>query len=439
MSVTELDSTLHAIAGDPRQPGDDRTTSIIDRVDQATSLLAGLDVSSCDQRELGALATALRRTRSQVLRVELALADRSKAFFDAGQGQDPITLLGGAGGRSSRGAKQLLRHAEILRRFPHVAAVLAAGEFSEAHLDALILARRRIDPALRDAFDALDARLAKAAVRRSVDEFRQELTMIVRNIEADHRVGRDLQQRRSIRLGRWIDAVTGMYCLRGQFDPETGNRIFASVDTEIDALRAAGTTRLVPGDDPNDPLAAEPEFLAAHALARLISSGHGAIRPGVPEVVVLTDYQTMSRGPHPDTVAEYHDGTPVEPTTIARLCCDAIIRAVTLSADGTEVLAMGRTRRTATLAQRRALRAIYRGCAIDGCDTRFDWCQIHHVNVWIPEGLTDLDNLAPLCNRHHHQVHEGRWHLHLAPDRTLTLSRPDGTPYQTMRPPGLTP
>ncbi|HZY09078.1 MAG TPA: HNH endonuclease, partial [Ilumatobacteraceae bacterium] len=44
----------------------------------------------------------------------------------------------------------------------------------------------------------------------------------------------------------------------------------------------------------------------------------------------------------------------------------------------------------------------------------------------LQQGLTDIDNLVPLCGRHHHLVHEGSWKLHLAADRTLTITRPDG-------------
>ena len=35
-------------------------------------------------------------------------------------------------------------------------------------------------------------------------------------------------------------------------------------------------------------------------------------------------------------------------------------------------------------------------------------------------------NLLPVCNRHHHLVHEGGLQLHLAADRTLTITRSDG-------------
>ena len=31
----------------------------------------------------------------------------------------------------------------------------------------------------------------------------------------------------------------------------------------------------------------------------------------------------------------------------------------------------------------------------------------------------------PLCNEHHHLVHDAGWHLSLQPDRTITLQRPD--------------
>ena len=64
--------------------------------------------------------------------------------------------------------------------------------------------------------------------------------------------------------------------------------------------------------------------------------------------------------------------------------------------------------------------AQYRG------EVPFEHCQIHHVTWYTLGGLTDLENLLPVCNRHHHLVHEGGWQLHLAADRTLTITRPDG-------------
>jgi hypothetical protein len=99
---------------------------------------------------------------------------------------------------------------------------------------------------------------------------------------------------------------------------------------------------------------------------------------------------------------------------------------IVLNGDGVPV-DVGRARRLATRAQRKALRAMYATCAFEGCDVPFDRCQPHHVDPWEHGGATDLDNLIPVCHRHHHLVHEGRWRIELDPTRrTLTITRPDG-------------
>ena len=96
----------------------------------------------------------------------------------------------------------------------------------------------------------------------------------------------------------------------------------------------------------------------------------------------------------------------VEPATAQRLACDAttLLGAVTNAAG--EVLALGRTRRLVSRAQRRAL-AIRDGmCRYPGCaQTRH--LDAHHVVPWAAGGATDLENLILLCRFHHTAVHEG--------------------------------
>jgi hypothetical protein len=110
--------------------------------------------------------------------------------------------------------------------------------------------------------------------------------------------------------------------------------------------------------------------------------------------------------------------------TVRRWACLGTITPVVVAADGVR-LYLGRETRLANRAQRRALRVLYRTCAL--CDVPFEHTQAHHVS-WYGRhhGLTDIDNLLPLCSQHHHLVHEGGWQLHLAPDRTLTITRPGG-------------
>jgi hypothetical protein len=39
-----------------------------------------------------------------------------------------------------------------------------------------------------------------------------------------------------------------------------------------------------------------------------------------------------------------------------------------------------------------------------------------------------------VCSRHHHALHEGGWKIAMHPDRSLTITYPDGT-IQTTGPP----
>lgn len=115
-------------------------------------------------------------------------------------------------------------------------------------------------------------------------------------------------------------------------------------------------------------------------------------------------------------------GLPVE--TVRRWACIGSVTPVVVGAEGVRLF-LGRETRLASRDQRRALRVLYRTCAL--CDVPFEHTQMHHVS-WFGRhgGATDIGNLLPLCNRHHHLVHEGGWQLVLHPDRRLTVTMPDG-------------
>ncbi len=123
-------------------------------------------------------------------------------------------------------------------------------------------------------------------------------------------------------------------------------------------------------------------------------------------------------------VCELVDGTPVHPVTLGRLLCGARLHRLVVGAVG-EVLDAGRDIRYANRAQRRALRFRHAGhCAFPGCDAPDAWCEAHHIEQWEHGGLTDMDDLIPLCRFHHHLVHEGGWVLAVTPDGTVTVDRP---------------
>ena len=87
--------------------------------------------------------------------------------------------------------------------------------------------------------------------------------------------------------------------------------------------------------------------------------------------------------------------------------------------------------RLANRDQRRALRALYRTCAIPSCQTPFHRTEIHHVDPYEHSRNSNIDNLIPICCHHHDTLHQQHWQLHLAPDRTLTITLPDHTTMTT--------
>jgi len=140
----------------------------------------------------------------------------------------------------------------------------------------------------------------------------------------------------------------------------------------------------------------------------------------------IVDVDTLLRGLHGNTVAQTWAGDDHDPLALGRLACDADWFGMRLGPKG--LTPLGATRRTATRTQRLALRALYRGCPLDG--TPFDQCEVHHIVPYTCGGATDIDNLVPLSMAWHHRIHDSGWHLAMAPDRALSIERPDGTLYR---------
>ena len=83
-----------------------------------------------------------------------------------------------------------------------------------------------------------------------------------------------------------------------------------------------------------------------------------------------------------------------------------------LGEPGRHVLDVGHSYRTAPPKIRHALNVRDGGCAVPGCDVDPSRCEAHPITYWEHGGETSIANMVLLCSRHHHQVHEGRWHIH---------------------------
>jgi hypothetical protein len=152
-----------------------------------------------------------------------------------------------------------------------------------------------------------------------------------------------------------------------------------------------------------------------------------------PTILAVTDIEHLWDQLQVRGWCQLSDGTKLTARQLRRLACQADLIPMVLDTDGT-VLDMGRRARLATYDQRLALRVMHHSCAVKGCDIRFDWCEIHHLRPWDNQGLTNLDNLVPLCTYHHHLIHD---FCPASPEEVqpvLRLSQRRGKPENQPRP-----
>jgi hypothetical protein len=120
-----------------------------------------------------------------------------------------------------------------------------------------------------------------------------------------------------------------------------------------------------------------------------------------------------------DTCGITTNGATLAAETLRRLACDADILPTVLGGQS-EVLDLGRSRRTATTAQRRCLEARDGGCF--NCGAPAARCHVHHVDEWSADhGATDIDLLVLACRDCHILVHEGHHTLIRGPDGRWAL------------------
>ncbi|MBA3803948.1 MAG: HNH endonuclease [Acidimicrobiia bacterium] len=380
----------------------------------ALDVLATTDVGSCDRGALDVVLAEWRAVRSFTDVFEVRIARRARELAGEGRSERPEGILRDGGRRSTRDAKAAADREAVCDEMPIFEAALSDGDVSTGHLDAVATATKGLDDDQRTAFGDAAPDLAANAAEESVEDFARRCRELARRVQADQGVAEFEAQRKSCRMRRRLDRDTGMYHFHLEVDPVTGSTVSTAYLAHLASVRARHRD-----DDMTH------ERLAAMAMVELIT-GARAVDRRVPDITVLIDLDTYLHGLNEHSICETEEGVPIPPSTVRRLCCDADIGRAILNAKG-ELLDLGRSQRTANRAQRRALKAMYRTCGHPDCQVLFGDCQIHHVIWWERFGLTDLDNLIPLCSRHHHMVHEGGWTLTLNPDRTITLHRPDGT------------
>lgn len=327
------------------------------------------------------------------------------------------------------------RRADAVDALPGFRAALAGGLITPTHVDRLAHALRRLTPPQRSALARLEPVLLHAAAHATATGFAREVnrhaTRIIHATPApdgtDPEAERLARQRAQVRLVRWTDRDTGMVLYRLALDPLAATALDRRISGRTEALFHGGTR---PEGCPADAIERQ-QFLDAHALLDLTTRPAAG---GTAEVIVVVDH--TAPGPEPD-VDWGHPDIHLPSSALDELLSrpgtrvhEVVVRnGVVIIAPG--ALDLGRSTRLANRHQRRALRALYRTCAVPGCDVGFDRCVVHHLRWWRHGGATDLQNLLPLCTRHHTAVHHLGWQLHLDARRRLTVVRPHAPPHTT--------
>lgn len=323
-------------------------------------------------------------------------------------------------GLSPGTAREHVRVARALTALPATAATFAAGRLSYAKVRAVTrVAERDTEPALLE----LARELTASQLERVVREWRRADAVDDATVAARQR------------FDSWWDD-DGMLHVRMCLAPEEGAEFLAGVDSLAErtarreraaAARAGGEPDAVPEDD--EPVRARDRSTARRcaAVAQLASAAADADRragdPPRREVVVHADVAVLADDAAAGR-AHLENGPALHPAQVRRMLCEATV--VTMLERGRDPLAVGRARRFATRAQRRALHRRDRGCARPGCaETRIERLHAHHMRHWLFGGATDVANMVLLCDVDHGLAHD----LDLGMSRRsgqLVVTTPDG-------------
>ena len=283
---------------------------------------------------------------------------------------------------------------------PHLTASLCEGEISLDKLRTLIGV----------ATPETDRELRKQAKACSVREL-AELARAERGPALERRAEKDYELR-SLRFNDQFRTLTA------QLPPENYVETKSCLEARARELRSDGET---PWD----------QRLCDAFLQTIRSSSGGGPDGGgggggyfVVAHVPLTALVDESSGEVTELAGDLERGELISCETVRRIACDATL-TIGVDDDDGHTMYEGRTRRDPTGAQRREVWRRDRHCRFPGC-TNQTFTNVHHVVPWRPNGLTDLNNLALLCEHHHHRVHSMQWQLSGDANKVLTFVGPTG-------------
>jgi hypothetical protein len=364
--------------------------------------LAALDVSELCDSELRLAHVELRQMIDRLEAVDArVLAAVHQRMIHLGDGAPSAAAWSQAQtGQRLSDARALLQSGLACGSLPLTAKAWAQGEISTSSARAICSGRKA---GYEDIYASMEADLVEYAASR---DFRR-LDAMIRHYQSrvDALKGRQPSDRNHLHHSR----VGNRWALGGNLDDFDGSVI----DT---ALNAAS-------DKPSDGDTRSLAKRRADAMVRIcrffLDHAELPVEGGeVPHVSVVLRWDGTSAG-----ITAMEPDLAITPADISQLLCESSLSRVIIGPDSIP-LDVGRATRHPSKALRRALSIRDQGCRFPGCDRRASWCHSHHVEPWLPDGETKLDNLVLLCSFHHHLVHKPGW-LDTFDGMTYSVTNPD--------------
>ncbi len=389
--------------------------------------LERFDIASASAVELRRALGHAASLRSWLEACETRMLNQLQRLTDDAAGQ-----FADVTGVSSKQARARFKRAGALSQLPATLDALTTGAITPEHADTMVAAVAN-NPAVAPDIRSNEASLLDDC--GTVDQLTTRLREFVTANDGDPNA-KAMRQRQRRKGSFWV-GEDDMECSRFDLPPVEGAEVKQAIVDEAKRLwRQQNNANHDPGDSYVERHHAH---YLADALVSLIRKATGRAESGatgssgggrqtgfggigvvaVHAVGAITD-TLEARGV--DT--RLADGTPLPVETLRRLACMHGIMPGLVDDFGA-MLYLGRRVRLATPAQRLVLQTMYPGCSL--CGTDWSWCDVHHIEPWELGGLTDLDNLAPLCDaRCHPLVHEGGWTITSPRLGVIEIYAPDG-------------
>lgn len=401
-----------------------RAVTAVSELRSVLDQVAALDVSDLDPNELSdpelleslpLLHVGISKIAALMTRC-VAVTDRRQAHRADGMVTVKSWLTGHCR-MSGTEASAMVRAGRRLEKLPELAAAYAEGAVATAHVNVVTSA---LTPARLAAADTAgihpgttDRVLTEAARSLGPEDTAKATTRWVIGVDPDGTLDDDAGRPRVFRLAR---SSGGRVYFSGHADPVGGEIMHTALEAMMNGYR--------PADDRRSHAERQGDALVELCRQALNGGSLPTVRGERPQVRVSIDLMALCAE---SGVGVLPFAGPISAETARRLACDASVVRLLVGPDGLP-LDVGREKRTATAAIRRAVELRDVHCVFAGCTAPAAWCDVHHVVHWAHGGVTSCENGALLCERHHTAVHEGRFNIARDPHTAVWHTyRPDGS------------